>query len=82
MDIKSENEGKVEERVGFPCKRCYRGERKGGEPSCECVQVKRKQLRGCGSRRTSNGKVSARFWLLQRAVMRGAGACGHSKPQS
>lgn len=28
-----------------------------------------------------NGKVSARFWLLQRAAMWGAGACGHSKPR-
>lgn len=56
MDIKSENEGKVEERFSFPCKRCYRGERKGGEPSCECVHVKRKQLRGCGSSRTRQWK--------------------------
>ena len=29
-----------------------------------------------------DGKVSARFWLLQRAAMWGAGARGHSKPLS
>lgn len=39
---------KWKKMLSVPCKRCYWGERKGGELSPEGVQVKRKQLRGSG----------------------------------